>query len=704
MPEKKEGNEMEADVWKGEISKKEMVEMGESLLPYSSTVLVAINGTKSSKLALKWALNAFLSEGKVHLKLFYVRPPITMIPTPMGNYLPISQVRDDIVSAYRKDIECQTRSMIHPYKDICLRRKVDLEIVIREADDVAEEIGKEVENFQICRLVIGASSRNMITRKLKGIKMSNKISESTPVFCTVFIIKKGKLSAVRSRTDERSNNERSCVSSSCNSSVSCSESMDADTLQKSSHPENIYLQIRRVETLSTKDKKKDNKSDDTGSPCSILHSTTSSNSEDDINAQSLPTEMHCSKTKFSSDGNYGAKINSLALGWSSMSDDLSESLLTGNKLNEKCHEEEKASLKENNIIKEEAKEAAGLEKKRLEASERDALFVKKCIKETSTVKATCKSEEKQKMEIASSSNDKKFKNYTWEEIESATSSLSDALKLGAGANGTVYKSTFDHTIAAVKILNSNEECGTKQFKQELEILTRIRHPHMLMLLGACPTRGCLVYEYMENGSLDDRLKCKYNTPPLPWYYRLRIAWEVASALVFLHHSQPVPIVHRDLKPANILLDENFVSKIGDVGLSTLVPSMKSMVTSPVGTFFYIDPEYQRTGLVSPKSDTYALGMVILQLLTAKQPMGLAHIVEMAMEDGNLMEVLDPKAGQWLKGPAQELALLGLSCLELRPTDRPELKDHVLPVLKRLKEIADEASGLTSETRVLSPKS
>ncbi|KAI0520185.1 hypothetical protein KFK09_007656 [Dendrobium nobile] len=704
MLEKKEGNEVEADVWKGDISKKEMVEMGESLLPFSSTILVAINGTKSSKLALKWALNAFLSEGKVHLMLFYVRPPITMIPTPMGNYLPISQVRDDIVSAYRKDIECQTSSMILPYKEICLRRKVDLEIVIREADDVAEEIGKEVENFQICRLVIGASSRNMITRKLKGMKMSNKISESTPLFCTVFIIKKGKLSAVRSRTDEGSNNERSCVSSSCNSSVSCSESMDADTLQKSSHPENIYLQIRRVETLSTKDEKKDNKSDDTGSPCSILHSTTSSNSEDDINAQSLPTQMHYSKTKLSSNGNYGAKINSLALDWSSMSDDLSESLLTGNKLNEKCHEEERASLKENNIIKEETKEATGLEKKRLEASERDALFVKKCIKETSTVKATCKSEEEQRMEKASFSNDEKFKNYTWEEIESATSSLSDALKLGAGANGTVYKSTFDHTIAAVKILNSNEECGTKQFKQELEILTRIHHPHMLILLGACPTRGCLVYEYMENGSLDDRLKCKYNTPPLPWFYRLRIAWEVASALVFLHHSQPVPIVHRDLKPANILLNENFVSKIGDVGLSTLLPSMKSMVTSPVGTFFYIDPEYQRTGLVSPKSDTYALGMVILQLLTAKQPMGLANIVEMAMEDGDLMEVLDPKAGQWPKGPAQELALLGLSCLELRPKDRPELKDHVLPVLKRLKEIADEASSLTSETPVLSPKS
>lgn len=692
---------MEADVEKGDISKKEMVGMGDSSLHYSSTILVAINGTKSSKLALKWALNAFLSEEKVHFKLFYVRPPITMIPTPMGIYLPISQVRDEIVSAYRKDIECQARSMILPYKEFCLRNKVDVEIVIREADDVAEEIGKEVETFHICRLVIGASSRNIITRKLKGIEMSNKISESTPIFSTVFVIKKGKLSAVRTRKDERSNNERNCVSSSRNSSVSYSESMDADAIENASHPQNIYLQILHVEALSTKD----NTSDDTGSPCSILHSNTSSNSEDDISAFSLPTsEMHCSKTKISSCGNCAAKDKSMALGWSSMLDDLSESSLSGNKLNELCHKEGRASLKESNIIKEEAKEAGRLDMKRLEASESDSLFVKKCIKEASLVKTTCKSEERQeRLESSIPSNDKKCNSYTWEEIESATSSFSDALKLGAGANGTVYKCTFHHTIAAVKILKSNEECGTEQFKQELEILTRICHPHMLMLLGACPTRNCLVYEYMENGSLDDRLKCKHNTPPLPWHYRLRIAWEVASALVFLHHSQPVPIVHRDLKPANILLNENFVSKIGDVGLSTLLPSMNSMVTAPVGTFFYIDPEYQRTGLVSPKSDTYALGMVILQLLTAKQPMGLAHTVEMAMEEGYLMKVLDSKAGQWLEGPAQELALLGLSCLELRPKDRPDLKDHVLPVLKKLKEIADEAISLASETPVTIPK-
>ncbi|RWW67961.1 hypothetical protein BHE74_00024551 [Ensete ventricosum] len=113
-------------------------------------------------------------------------------------------------------------------------------------------------------------------------------------------------------------------------------------------------------------------------------------------------------------------------------------------------------------------------------------------------------------------------------------------------------------------------------------------------------------------------------------------------------------------------------------------------TDPVGTFFYMDPEYQRTGLVSPKSDTYALGMVILQLLTAKSPMGLALIVETALERDCLMDILDSKAGQWPKAEAKELAILGLSCLEMRRKDRPDLRDQVLPVLERLKAMAEQA--------------
>lgn len=227
-------------------------------------------------------------------------------------------------------------------------------------------------------------------------------------------------------------------------------------------------------------------------------------------------------------------------------------------------------------------------------------------------------------------------------------------------------------------------------------MSKIRHPHLLLLLGACPDHGCLVYEYMENGSLEDRLYRKNNTPPIPWFERYRIAWEVASALAFLHNSKPKPIIHRDMKPGNILLDQNLVSKIGDVGLSTMLNSDPSFVsttyknTGPVGTLCYIDPEYQRTGLISPKSDVYAYGMVILQLLTAKPAIAITHKVETAIDEDNLAEILDAQAGDWPIKETKELAALGLSCAELRRKDRPDLKNQVLPVLERLKEVADRA--------------
>jgi serine/threonine protein kinase len=92
------------------------------------------------------------------------------------------------------------------------------------------------------------------------------------------------------------------------------------------------------------------------------------------------------------------------------------------------------------------------------------------------------------------------------------------------------------------------KCLSKCLFLQLELLSRIRHTHMLMLLGACPDRGCLVYEYMENRILADHLQRINDTPPIPWFHCFRIAWEIVSALMFLHSTKPNPIIHRDLKP------------------------------------------------------------------------------------------------------------------------------------------------------------
>ncbi|KAE9597832.1 putative transferase, protein kinase RLK-Pelle-RLCK-IXb family [Lupinus albus] len=230
---------------------------------------------------------------------------------------------------------------------------------------------------------------------------------------------------------------------------------------------------------------------------------------------------------------------------------------------------------------------------------------------------------------------------------------------------------------------------------QVEVLSCMRHPNMVLLLGACPEYGCLVYEYMANGSLDDCLFRRGKSPALPWQLRFRIAAEIATGLNFLHQAKPKPLVHRDLKPGNILLDRNFVSKISDVGLARLVPPTVAdtvtqyRMTSTAGTFCYIDPEYQQTGMLGIKSDVYSLGIMLLQIITAKPPMGLTHQVGRSIEDGTFHEILDPAIEDWPLEHAMHFAKLALQCAEMRKKDRPDLGKVLLPELNKLRDFAEE---------------
>ncbi|CAI9114373.1 OLC1v1015088C2 [Oldenlandia corymbosa var. corymbosa] len=308
------------------------------------------------------------------------------------------------------------------------------------------------------------------------------------------------------------------------------------------------------------------------------------------------------------------------------------------------------------------------------------------------------SEEKKKAMDALARCDARYRRYTIEEIEQATDHFSTSEKIGEGGYGPVYKAHLDHTAVAIKVLRPDISQGQQQFQREIEVLSRMRHPNMVLLLGACPEYGCLVYEYMENGSLEDRLFCRNGSSPIPWRVRFRIAAEIATALLFLHQTRPEPLVHRDLKPANILLDKNYVSKIGDVGLSRLVPSSVAdsvtqyHMTAAAGTFCYIDPEYQQSGMLGTKSDIYSFGVVLLQLITAKPAMGLTYQVEEAIEQGTFSSTLDPRVADWPVEEALSLAKLALQCCELRKKDRPDLGTVVLPVLERLRDLGYDAEA------------
>ncbi|XP_052187044.1 U-box domain-containing protein 35-like isoform X2 [Diospyros lotus] len=729
-------------------------------LPPSFTVAIAISGSRKSKYIVEWALQKFVPEGKLMFKLLHVRPKITTVPTPMGNSIPISQVRDDVAAAYIKEAEWQTNEKLLPYSNMCSRKKVQVEILQIESDDVVDAISREVDDSTISNLVIGASSHSIFSR---GQKLSSKIAEGAPSFCTVYVVSKGKLSSLRpsdsvtiaSFEDEsretvgRIEDDGSEASCSTKNSSSHSSGSQAGLVLSHSLLCSPSLPMQRFQALSTINQtllhKKSNsiESSDYGiSYPNIMEredGTSSCPSNSDIghphggpsSFRSLVTDhslwtsdqasISDGPSDFSSESqiNVNFELEKLRIelrhirGMYAIAQ--SETIDASRKVNdlEKCRLEDTIKLKEVKIKEVEAKELAIQERVNYEAARREVKCVKACAekeaaqKREAEIKASYEAKEKEKLENALMGH-QQYQKFEWEEIVLATLSFSDSLRIGMGGYGIVYKCSLHHTTAAVKILHSKETHRTKQFQQELEILSRIRHPHLLILLGACPEHGCLVYEYMEYGSLEDRLFQKNNTPPIPWFERYRIAWEVASALAFLHHSQSQPIIHRDLKPANILLDRNLVSKIGDVGLSKMLHSDSSAIstvcqdTGPVGTFCYIDPEYQRTGLISPTSDVYAFGMVILQLLTAKPAIALTHVVETAIDDDRLVDVLDPEAGNWPIEETKELAVLGLRCTELRRRDRPDLRGEVLPALERLKEFANRARDMPSNEQMVAP--
>ncbi|KAL7613409.1 hypothetical protein Lser_V15G09182 [Lactuca serriola] len=698
--------------------------------PSYLVVALAVNGNKKTKYVVRWALDKFVPEGILLFKLILVRPKITRIPTPMG-VVPASQVRDDVVIAYKKEVEWQAYEKLLPFKNMCAKKKVQVEILQIESDDVVDAIKQEIVKGNINKLVIGASSSGMFSR---GKGLSSRISESIPSFCTVYAISKGKLSSLRasdSDTIGSSKDDNSSDSSSVTNSSRTEWTDQGSAATSFSQFFSTSLPMQRFEALSSINR--------------TLHQRTSSfeNPEkntdfyransNDFSTRSFGTENH-SWTSDQASSSYAHSEISTEIQGNNVDFELeklrvelrhvrgmyaiaqNESFDASRKLKDlkERQAEESIKLKELKAKEEEAKTLAEQEKQEHEKAKRQAEYVKECLRREAAVrkdaeeKAYQEHREKEKLLDAIIGSSPHYQKFTWEEIVDACSSFSEDLKIGTGGNGIVYKSSFHHTVAAVKVLHSQEAHRTKQFQQELEVLSRIRHPHLLILIGACVDHGCLVYEYMENGSLDERLFRKNNTPPIPWFDRFRIAWEIASALVFLHNAKPKSIVHRDLKPANILLDRNLVSKIGDVGLSTMLQSDSCSTstvykdTGPAGTFCYIDPEYQRTGLVSPKSDVYALGMVILQLLTAKPAIGITDAVETAIEDDELAMVLDPEAGEWPIDEAKELAVLGLRCTEIRRKDRPDLKNTVLPVLERLKAVTGEAQRIASMTSTTPP--
>ncbi|KAJ7554087.1 hypothetical protein O6H91_06G124400 [Diphasiastrum complanatum] len=211
-------------------------------------------------------------------------------------------------------------------------------------------------------------------------------------------------------------------------------------------------------------------------------------------------------------------------------------------------------------------------------------------------------------------------------LRHATNDFGTESIIGRGGFGVVYKGVLeDGTVVAVKrmvaaVVNST---GQNEFQAEIAVLTKVRHRHLVALLGYCIDgfEKLLVYEYMPNGNLSQHLldKGKLGWKPLNWSQRLSVALDVARAMEYLHLLAHKSFIHRDLKSSNILLDDKFRAKVSDFGLVKLAPEGKhSIETKLAGTFGYLAPEYAVTGRVTTKADVFSFGVVLMELITGRR--------------------------------------------------------------------------------------
>ncbi|GFP79784.1 receptor-like protein kinase feronia [Phtheirospermum japonicum] len=333
--------------------------------------------------------------------------------------------------------------------------------------------------------------------------------------------------------------------------------------------------------------------------------------------------------------------------------------------------------------------------------------------------------------IRPSSVEHPCRQFSIDEIRSSTNDFDPQFHIGSGGYGKVYKGSIDggSTIVAIKRsrLSSESRQGDTQFWTEIKMLSKIRHEHLVSLIGYCNDghERALVYQYMTRGTIADHLykinrsRLKSN-PPLNWELRLKISIEAARGLYYLHSRHRV--IHRDVKSSNILLDKDWVAKISDFGLSKMGPANDSFThisTNVKGTFGYLDPEYFLTRKLTRKSDVYAFGVVLFEVLSGRPAVdirleeeqhSLAGWARYCIREGKVDRLIDQELiGQI--SPACLKVFVGISgrCLHTQPQGRPAMADVVMGlelalVLQQTTDTMDQVEEEENAVKIYSDQS
>ncbi|KAK4259049.1 hypothetical protein QN277_005424 [Acacia crassicarpa] len=284
--------------------------------------------------------------------------------------------------------------------------------------------------------------------------------------------------------------------------------------------------------------------------------------------------------------------------------------------------------------------------------------------------------------------------FSYEELAEATNGFSMANMIGQGGFGSVYSAKLRNEKVAIKKMDMQ---ASKEFRTELKVLTHVHHLNLVRLIGYCVKSSLfLVYEYIENGNLSEHLRGS-ERETLTWPSRVQIALDAARGLAYIHE-QTVPVyIHGDIKSPNILIDENFRGKVADFGQTNLTESgSSSMPSLLVGTFGYMPPEYVKYGNFSLKTDVYAFGVVLYELISAKEAIvetkelaneskGLVALFEEVLNQQNpeedLRQLVDPRLGDnYPLDSIYKMCQLAKACTQENPQVRPSMRSIVFALM------------------------
>ncbi|CAA0811887.1 U-box domain-containing protein 33 [Striga hermonthica] len=660
-------------------------------------VHVAVGRSLEKTMALlQWTCSVFPGREVV---LLHVYRPSPFIPTPLGK-LPASRANPDMLAAFRHEEREETMKLLSDYLTICSRSKVKASFVTTESDEVQRGILDLVNLHTINKLVVGAIPG--FTKK--GSCEASFLAKNAPSYCEMWYVNKRKLIWTRPASGSSIIHPQSCqlaspsahnlASLSLNSAQTKFLKSGCDTIYRRSLSSSANM-FPRVSSVSTKTLEE--------FLCSQLEELMREVHESRDEAfltlleprvledealeafskvKTLETShSHEEKLRMEAEDTLGSIIQreeKLLEENAKLTQNLHKSMRNISVLDGRAHEAEHRCEEVAEELKLVQASVASLldEKQKVQRQKNEAARWLDGWRNHEKVVIGSKVEEEEVMEC---------------DAEAATCNFCESLQIGQGEYGVVYKGEMSGRKVAVKKLHAHNMQRQAEFNTAVQVVGKLRHPHLVKLMGVCPESWCLVYEYLPGGSLQNYLSNKRNMSALGWKTRARIVADIASGLHCMHFSKP-KVVHGNLKPENLFLDHENRCKISDYGDNMILPNRAFRCCSGSGgVCLYTDPESYKTGSLTHMSDIYSFGVIILQLVTGKTKGRIAGKVRRAVSAGKkIASLLDASAGDWSAYVGRRLVELGLQCCERNSRDRPEMTECLVKELNCMPFLEEQA--------------